>query len=64
MKIERGLKPIDYTPINMSSQVSTEIEISVGQLPSESLTKITLDIGSGADNLENIRSRLQTRLRH
>lgn len=48
----------------MSSQVSTEIEISVGQLPSEVLTKIALDIGSGADGLDKIKSRLQSRLRH
>jgi hypothetical protein len=48
----------------MTSQVSTEIEISVGQLPSEVLTKIALDIGSGADGLDKIKSRLQSRLRH
>ena len=46
----------------MSSQVSTEVEISIGQLPSASGFQLSLDFGSGAHHQNTLKSKLQTRL--
>ena len=46
----------------MSSQVSTEVEISVGQLPSVTGFQLSLDVGSGAHHQNVIKSKLQERV--
>lgn len=46
----------------MSSQVSTEVEVSIGHLPSHSGFQLSLDIGSGLHHQGAIKSKLNSRL--
>lgn len=51
-----------YAPINMSSHVSTEVEVAIGHLPSVSGFQLSLDIGSGLHHQGAIKSKLSARL--